>query len=158
MRTLPLAALLFALLALSPVVPAGYGQGGTVGVNFGFGDAGVWELWYFDAQGGHTGVSVQWGDVRTDYDLYVYPPGSLDDGALDEPPMAWMEEARFGPDAETLWFTDLPPARYVVAVVAHQSTGATYDLYANPGALTGTYPGAVGVRWFCPPAPLCPPL
>lgn len=156
MRTLVLSALLVFLLASVPTVPAGYGRGGTVGLNAGFGDAGVWDLWYFDAAGGYTGVSAQWSDLRSDYDVYLYPPGSLDDGALDEQPLAMKETRAFGPTDETMWIDKLPAGRYVVAVVAHQSLGAEYELFANPGKLTGTYPGAAGVRVFCPPTPYCP--
>lgn len=156
MRTLALSTLLLALLAFTPAVPAGYGRGDTVGANFGFGDAGLWDLWYFDTAGGsNIGFSLQWADARSDLDLYLYPPGSLNDGALDETPIAVKETRAWGPAQETFFVPSLPAGRYVVAVVAHQSIAAPYELYANPGTLTGTYPGAPGLRLFCPPFPYC---
>lgn len=148
------ATILLLLVLLAPAGTAGYGRGGTVGINYGYGDVGVWQLWYFDAQGGNTGFEVKWQSGMADYDLAVYPPGSLDDRALDEQPLLYKDVRAWGPASETGFLT-LAPGRYVIAVIAHQSLSHTYELNANPGTLTGTYPGAVGIRGECPPLPLC---
>lgn len=142
------------LVLLLPTAPADYGRGGTLGVNYGYGDVGVWQLWYFDAAGGDTGFEVRWQARTVDYDLAVYPPGSLDDGELDEQPLLYRDARAWGPASES-GFLALAPGRYVIAVIAHQSLSDTYELFANPGTLTGTYPGAVGIRGECPPFPLC---
>lgn len=153
------ALLVVLFLLLVPVAPAETERGGTYGVDAGYVDVGLWDLWYYDKTEGTSlaTLSLTWGTSPfpgADYDLLLYPPGSLDDGVLDEAPIATSETRSLTQRIETIHLV-LPEAKYVVAVVAHQAQGETYTLAADPGWLTDTYPPAPGVRGDCPLVP-CP--
>lgn len=117
-----------------------------------YADVGMWDVATFHAYGGpSTTLLLQWQGNGADYDLYLYPPGSMDDGQLTEQPIAFAEERRSGPATETIRIGNLPPAEYVVAVVAHVAVQAHYDLYADPGYFSPIGTTFLGVRVFCPP-------
>lgn len=155
--TLPL----LLLLALAPPLPAagaGSGSEGGVGMNLGYVDVGLWDLWYFDKVDGASWATfhLTWEGslLGADYDLRLYPPGSLDDGALDEPALAWSEARAFSPRSEGFSLS-LPEGKYVLAVVPYQAQGERYVVTADPGWLTDIDPPAAGVQLLCPVA-RCP--
>jgi hypothetical protein len=141
---------LLVLLALLPFAPAhaDSATGGSEGVNGGYVDVGAWDLFEVDAGGGVLSISLDWGKglvpFGADYDLRLYPPGSLDDGVLDENPVAVSERRSFNEGHEGI-DAALPPGRYVLAVVPWQAQGETYVLRAN-GSLTVVEPPAPGVE------------
>jgi hypothetical protein len=123
-----------------------------VGVGVPYADVGMWDFAIFHASGGPvtTTLLLQWQDPRADYDLYLYPPGSLDDSQVTEQPIAVSENRVSGPGTETIRIANLPPAEYVVAVVPHVAVQARYDLYGDPGYFEPTGYTSPGVRIFCP--------
>lgn len=148
---------LLALLALPPAVPAETRTGATYGVNLGYWDVGNWNTWWFGKAGtGPATITLTWNNgifPGTDYDLLVYAVGAMDDGVLNERPIAEASTRSFVVRHESLTL-NLPPTtfnkEYLIAVVAHQAQGETYTLSADPGYLIKNSGPVLGVRGYCP--------
>jgi hypothetical protein len=145
------------LVLLAPTLATAASQtGSTYGVNGGYVQAGLWDTYTFDHVGGAATIQLTWaaGSVPcgADYDLWLYPPGALDDGKLTEQPIATSESHNCGaPKSEAISIL-LPSAKYVIAVVPWQAEGEVYHLttnngWLNPAALT------VGTQVECPTIP-----
>jgi hypothetical protein len=145
---------ILALLALLPFAPAlaDTVTSGSEGVNGGYVDAGAWKLYEVWTGGGHLVLTLDWQKglvpFGADYDLRLYPPGSLDDGVLNENPVAVSEQRSFTAGHEGIDVI-VPAGSYVLAVVPWQAQGETYTLRAN-GAITVIEPPAPGVEFTYP--------
>lgn len=129
--------LAFLALLMVPALAQANGAGsGTVGVNAGYAEAGLWDVYTFDHLGGTAVVTLDWEagvfPCGASYDLVLYPPGSFDDRRLTEQPIAVAEARGCGNTHQGIAMA-LPSAKYVVAVVPHQAEGEGYWLEADPG-------------------------
>ena len=162
MRTAVFSTALLALLALAPAAPADTSTGGTYGVAVGdLWDAGNWNTYWWSWKGtGPVSINLTWTSAGADYDLLLYPPGAIDDGVLDEEPIAEASARSSAVRKETISLPSLPAnvgaQEYVLAIVAHHATGETYRLTTpEPGVLVKNLGPVVGVRGYCPMAD-CP--
>jgi|SRR5581483_7591657 len=148
-----LCALALLLVALSPLAGATDVAGSSYGVNGGYVDVGLWRLYEIDHPGGVLDLQLSWSlglfPCGAKYDLYLYPPGSLDDGVLNERPLAISEDHACNHHFQELLLSE-PAARYVIAVVPWQAEGEVYQLHASAGNFYVVSPPAPGTIITCP--------
>lgn len=134
--------LLAATAALAaPLAGAAQASGRAYGADAFYAAAGVWDAYWFDHPGGVAVVDLSWEQglaLGVDYDLTVYRPGALDDGALlrsEAVGASWTSgwDVRHSTERVAL---DLPPGRYVVSVEPMQAQGQRYTLATNTGWLS----------------------
>lgn len=94
---------------------------------------GVWDAYEARHAGGVLTLDLSWDAflLATDYDMTLYRPGALDDGALTQDEVvarAWTHART--PREEHLALT-LPPGDYVVTVEPIHSDGQAYRLDSN---------------------------
>lgn len=151
--------LLLALLACAPLASADVRTGSAYGVNGGYADAGLWDAYTWNHWGGDGALGLTWDlglfPCGADYDLWLYPPGALDDGVLDEQPLAISESHACGHAREDI-ARSLPAGSYVVVVIPWQAEGEHYRLESSTGSLQYTAL-TVGTEFTCP-TPSCFPL
>lgn len=134
MRTLVLAG----LLLLLPTAVADTEYGSTVGMNLGYVSPGLWDLYHFDVAGGGVSLVLSWQRglvVPSDYDLRLYRPGALDDGALVDGEMVAEARTRTFAVHEERMDLGLAAGTYVAAVVPFQTQEETYRLQSSAGQL-----------------------
>lgn len=159
MRPTVLGVALAILPLLAPTLLAGSGQGSTVGVDLGYVQPGLWDMWWFEKAGGTSAATIvlSWEESLfpgADYDLRLYREGALDDRRLSSSELLAASETRtFDPHQERIDAT-LAPGVYVVVVVPFQTQGEVYTLQADPGFVdyAGVALGCTSYRPFerCP--------
>lgn len=131
-----------AFVLLVPLAAADTETGRTFGADLGNLSPGVWDVFQFDVPGGPTVLTLTWAAPPplipySDYNLFLYGQGALDDGSLSNSEriaQSWNGEG-YQPEQ-----VDAPLAagRYWVAVAPWQTQGETYTLTSSTGALTFT--------------------
>jgi hypothetical protein len=135
MRALALALVLVA--AALPVAGADSESQRAVGMNLGYVQPGTWCVYYYTTAGPST-LSLTWQQGMfpfADYDLRLYRPNALQDGALEQHELiAESSQHPYAHHSEHL-AVDLAPGTYTVAVAPFQAQGETFTLVASPGDL-----------------------
>lgn len=130
--------LAFLAILLLPLAAADVEQGRGVGLNLGGIAPGTWDIYQFDTTGGAVSLVLTWTPAIVffaDYDLFLYPPGALNDNVLDDSErMAVSWNHPFAHHSERIDIA-IGAGRHYVAVVPFQTQAETYTLSSSSGSL-----------------------